>query len=98
LVRLVYLFQIVPTIPRKTINFEAEPNRNCFTRWWYDLLPISISGIMLYVVGIPSLVFFLFFERQKILKKDFTTRNQFQTFILKLSYCKVSEFKENVGK
>jgi hypothetical protein len=43
--------------------FDIEPNRVCYQGWWYELLPLSIFGILFYTIGYPIFSFVIFSKR-----------------------------------
>lgn len=75
--------------------FQPQTSRKCFENWWYQLLPWSIAGILIYVIGIPALYVFLFLKRRKYLKMKAEHRNQSQQFIVRVTYKKNCEFHES---
>lgn len=74
--------------------FSSIPSRKCYTeKWWMDLLPSSITAIIVYIVGIPVLAIFLSLKRIQTLKKPKNQRTKVDEFILQVTYKKRREFK-----
>ena len=73
--------------------FEAESNRQCYQSWWYELLPFSILGLVLYTIGIPLLSYYLYSQRQRILAIPPIQRGSWHKTVLKWTYEKKGSFK-----
>ena len=74
--------------------FQPEPNRKCYQQWWFNMLPASIFAFLLYIIGIPILIYYLSKRREFILALPFRSRTKLDQFILEMTYKAKKEYKD----
>jgi alpha-tubulin suppressor-like RCC1 family protein len=53
----------------------ADPSRLCFERWWKELVPFAVIGIVVYILGIPlTLLWWLRRNRSNLSNPEFIER------------------------
>lgn len=89
------LYDCNPTEIANYFIYQPESSRKCYDDWWYALLPFSILGILLYVLGIPCIILVLYLARKRDLLIQKNRRTCFQQFIIQLTFKRNNEFQEH---